>query len=619
MAAGVEDTKQARSNAETNLPAGVRDKIDALVRRARDVRLSDPAAGMAYSRRAYTLSAAAGYQAGVTDSLLLLGILNYLQGNYRAALAQLLEVGPLAEDRGQRRIAGESLLTIARVYHLLGDSATALEYALAAIGHCQAAGYGQGEAEAHNMIGIIRSRLNDHRQELAEFQQALQIYRQLGDISGEATILNDIAMAHMALQEYEQALASGNECLAMAQRNELPMLEANVWCTLGEIRLGRGDHDEALENFQKSIVMSRRLGFKYVEMYALMMSGQVYLLRDELRQAGSILPAALAMAEEIDTKTELAKCHQLLTQVYKQQGDFETALHHHEQFHALHEEVFNEETEQKTRFLQIVHDTETAQKEAEIFRLKNAELEKEIAERKRIEEQRLQIAVEREKSRVLTQFIEDALHEFRTPLSTISLNLFMLQQNVDDPKSKGYLTKIESQSDSILALVEALASMARLDSRAALQLHTSPLPAIIQGVVAVRRDVLRQRELVLNLTADSHLPSVPVDEEQLALALGSMVDNAIQHTGPGGSIIIRTTRQADEVVIAIQDTGVGIDAEDLPHIFKRFWRKDKARSTRGFGLGLPIARQIIDLHGGRIVVDSRPGEGSSFKIILPVK
>jgi signal transduction histidine kinase len=97
-----------------------------------------------------------------------------------------------------------------------------------------------------------------------------------------------------------------------------------------------------------------------------------------------------------------------------------------------------------------------------------------------------------------------------------------------------------------------------------------------------------------------------------------VLNNALRHTPTGGTITIRSRRLDDHALIEIADTGAGIHPEDLPHIFERFYRSDKAGTTRGFGLGLAIARNIIEQHQGTIEVESEPGTGSTFRIVVPL-
>jgi signal transduction histidine kinase len=105
----------------------------------------------------------------------------------------------------------------------------------------------------------------------------------------------------------------------------------------------------------------------------------------------------------------------------------------------------------------------------------------------------------------------------------------------------------------------------------------------------------------------------------LLLALSNIAANAIDYTGENGNVTIRTAARNGDVIVAVQDTGIGIADEHLPHIFDRFYRADQARTTRKAGLGLSIARKIIEAHRGKIEVESVVGEGSVFRVVLPVK
>jgi signal transduction histidine kinase len=127
----------------------------------------------------------------------------------------------------------------------------------------------------------------------------------------------------------------------------------------------------------------------------------------------------------------------------------------------------------------------------------------------------------------------------------------------------------------------------------------------------------KQLQLALDLADD--LPPAQVDAVELGTALMNLVENAVRYTDPGASVTVRTRAERDCVLIEVSDTGIGIGQDDLPHIFERFYRADKARSTEtgGVGLGLAIALKIVEAHKGRIDVESVPGEGSTFRVALP--
>ncbi|NOG51152.1 MAG: sensor histidine kinase [Chloroflexi bacterium] len=126
-----------------------------------------------------------------------------------------------------------------------------------------------------------------------------------------------------------------------------------------------------------------------------------------------------------------------------------------------------------------------------------------------------------------------------------------------------------------------------------------------------------RREIRFDCAFDNTIPTIIGDPVRLSEACSQLIDNALRHTDSGGSVVITTARNHGGISIEVRDTGVGIHPDALPHIFDRFWRQDEARTTPGFGLGLPIAQRIIERHGGKITVDSRVDAGSVFTVHLP--
>jgi two-component system sensor histidine kinase BaeS len=127
------------------------------------------------------------------------------------------------------------------------------------------------------------------------------------------------------------------------------------------------------------------------------------------------------------------------------------------------------------------------------------------------------------------------------------------------------------------------------------------------------------RQITLAVSATSEAPDVLVDPERMAQVLGNLVSNALRHTPAGGRIDLSAQAQGSRVALVVADTGEGIPADALPHVFERFYRVDKSRSRAhgGAGLGLAIAKSIVEAHGGTITAASTPGHGTTFTITLP--
>ncbi len=241
-----------------------------------------------------------------------------------------------------------------------------------------------------------------------------------------------------------------------------------------------------------------------------------------------------------------------------------------------------------------------------------------ITDRRLAVEQALQLKLENERVGILTNFVRDASHEFRTPLAVINMRLELMERTSDLEQHNKYIQRIKGQTDRILNLVEALILMSRLDQTTRLNLERVDLNLILNELQHRMTSSAAQNQLTC--TFDLCAEPLPIQGEinELTHAFNAVFENAIAFTLPGGLISICSSRLNDqEVAVEIRDTGIGIHPTHLPRIFERFYRADQAHSTQGFGLGLPITRKIVELHHGRIDVESPDGKGSLFRLVFP--
>jgi PAS domain S-box-containing protein len=241
-----------------------------------------------------------------------------------------------------------------------------------------------------------------------------------------------------------------------------------------------------------------------------------------------------------------------------------------------------------------------------------------ITENNHAEAQLAASIAERERVRLIASFVQDASHEFRTPLSTIHASAYLLRRQVDDERLLRYLDRIDQQGHIILGLVEALLLMAEMDGGRPLDLSAIDIQDCVRSGLERYRQAATDRGVALVAEIPPNLPPLEGDLDRLMCGFAAVVDNAVRHTPAGGRVTVRTRLDRRQIVCTISDTGCGIAPDDLPHVFERFYRADSARSTQGFGLGLPIARSVIERHGGSIAVDSVAGSGTTVTICLPV-
>jgi signal transduction histidine kinase len=213
-------------------------------------------------------------------------------------------------------------------------------------------------------------------------------------------------------------------------------------------------------------------------------------------------------------------------------------------------------------------------------------------------------------------FVAHASHELRTPLAVIRANAEYLQ--TDNPDSVE-IADIVSETDRLSALVDALLALARGEAADRPQRDLFDLASVIDGAVESMQSLAGERGVVLSRESESGL-LVEGDRDQLRQLVLILLDNALRYTPAGGSVAASVSRAGDWATIRVSDTGIGIDQDVVDRIFDRFYRADEARNrdSGGAGLGLAIAKQLVEEHGGRITVESTPGKGTTFTVRLPM-
>lgn len=216
------------------------------------------------------------------------------------------------------------------------------------------------------------------------------------------------------------------------------------------------------------------------------------------------------------------------------------------------------------------------------------------------------------------RFVSDASHELRTPISVIQgyANLLDRWGKKDEKALQESIDAIKTEAQNMKELVEKLLFLARGDNET-IQLHKEVLDAseLVDQIVREAQLIDKSHEFHMELTP----AYINADRQLIKQAIRILVDNSIKYTPTGDEIILRVHDKDDSVHIVVQDNGIGIDAENLPHIFDRFYRSDqsRARETGGAGLGLSIAKWIIERHEGYFEVISRVNIGTRITIILP--
>src|SRR5467141_2919258 len=225
--------------------------------------------------------------------------------------------------------------------------------------------------------------------------------------------------------------------------------------------------------------------------------------------------------------------------------------------------------------------------------------------------------------RVRRDFVANVSHEFKTPLTAIQgFTETLLAGAIDDPQNRiRFLEIILEHSRRLARLTDDLLKLSKMDAdRLELEIRRLSVSQFVESCIETTARPAAEKDLHISVNLPQSLPDIAADRRRLAEVLQNLLDNAMQYTPAGGQIMVSASADGAEVTFTVSDTGIGIPQADQPRIFERFYRVDVARSREvgGTGLGLSISKHLVEVHGGRIWVDSEVGQGSQFHFTVPI-
>jgi len=275
---------------------------------------------------------------------------------------------------------------------------------------------------------------------------------------------------------------------------------------------------------------------------------------------------------------------------------------------------------------------ESLQQSNKLFSEANEKLQKEINERKRMEQEiqnmNEQLEAQNEElekaSRAKSDFLARMSHELRTPLNVVmgfaELMLDQVPGEINE-EQRQCLDDILTSSRHLLGLINEVLDLAKVEAgKVELKLKNIALSEVVESVTSAMTAVLSQRKQSLDVRLDDGLPLVQADEARLRQVFFNLLSNASKFTSDGGKLKIEASTKDGWCQVSVSDNGTGIKEEDLKQIFEPFYQVDDSmtRERRGTGLGLTLVKELVEMHGGRILVESKYGRGSSFIFTLPL-
>jgi signal transduction histidine kinase len=239
-----------------------------------------------------------------------------------------------------------------------------------------------------------------------------------------------------------------------------------------------------------------------------------------------------------------------------------------------------------------------------------------ITMRSTIEYQKVKLALERERAEILSKFIRDAAHEFKTPLTIMTSNLYLAEKTTDPEKKQAYTENTNNQIQILNKLLDNILILTRLDSteQARYPLQSLTAAELLTDIQSFSRS---ERVKIVSDVKNNN-QQLKVNRSDLHLAIEHMLGNALRYSPETSDVTLQIIPSGQWLIIQVTDQGQGMTTETIQHIFDRFYRMDESHTSRGLGLGLAITKRVFELHDGHIEVQSEIGKGTTIKALLPI-
>lgn len=559
-----------------------------------------------FGEEAYKLSKSHNYESGIIKSLNFQGIAYRNKSDYSNAFKFFVEALKAAEEAKNLEQIGYSNINIGNIYIYQTNYEGALEYFEKALIPAHELNDQNMLAYIYLNLGRTYSRIDEFSKAETNFLKTREIRRKLNDQEGLVTIAVDLA----------------------------------------ELTMRKGDLDKSLIYFRESIDAINQIKNKGALAFSLYNIAVIHRQNGNLDSAEYYSEKSLEVAKKNNLKNDIRKIHENLSIIAEGRGDYQKALHYFKLNQENEDSIFNEQTTRTIESLKSQYEAE--KREAETMFLR------EIVERQQtiiilaaaasillliiaiiiymraVERRRLnrQISDQAKKLEELdfakSRFFANISHDLRSPLSLILGNYEQIKQDEESyltSDSKENLEVANKNAQHLLFLTDEINELTKLEEgKIKLNLKDIPVNFYLSNLIALFKSSAEFKSV--DLSFESSVPervAVSIDPNQFEKIIFNLVTNALKHTHKGDSVSIKAETVNQELKISITDTGEGIPETSLPYLFDRYYQspKNKYHVYEGLGIGLSLVKELVEVHGGKIQVRSKDGEGSTFTLSMP--
>ena len=366
-------------------------KIDELNDQAWAVHITQPKQGLELSSEAKKLSEEYSYQKGLAYAIRNMGVSHRYLSNLETALTLSFQALDMFVQLGEKNGEAQAYISIGAIYYYMGDYERGLDYFLKGLRQNEEIGNKEAQAYALNGAGYIYSTLGDNKKGIEFLQRALTLSKEVNVSQDlQPRVLESMATVYLNDEQMDKAYETYLECLQLSEQSSQKVMKGDALFGIGHLFLRQNRLNDSKKYFLQSLSNSREIGYKVGEADCLLHLGKLSFLQEDSKQAKEYMLESLKVAEDIKAKAIIYKAHEALAELYERKNDIQLFVKHYKLYHKYKSEVFNDEQENKQKYLNIQYEMEKLQQETEINRLtnvvmkeKNEELEKKTEELER--------------------------------------------------------------------------------------------------------------------------------------------------------------------------------------------------------------------------------------------
>jgi signal transduction histidine kinase len=595
------------------------------------------------------------YDQGVANAYSNIGLIYDYLGNYNKALENYLNSLKIEEKLENISGIAGSLNNIGNIYCQLNDHEKALQYYQKALRLNQQIENNYGVAQLFNNIGAVYKEKNELDKSLLYFQSALVINKEMDNLQGIAACYNNLGNIYFQQKEFDEALENYNQSVTYSKMLNDLWSQANTYRNIGGLYLQKDQPDKALDYLEKTLKIAKNIQARELTSKTYHAISEVYIQKQNYREAFNYFQKHSMLKDSIhniETNVKIAE----LEMGYEVEKEIEQHLKENEIQRLKIERSqrtnyffisllllvvvliafvysryrlknrLNKELETKNNEINVknnqLKDFNNKLETKVSERTKN--LEEEIKERKKIDVELKKALKNAEDANYLKNaFLANMSHEIRTPLNGIIGFSSLLETELslmENQELYEYANGIQQSGERLLHLLNNIIDISRIEAND-LEVNLQPcnVPSIIKNVSELFSFKANDKGIKFNTKIHEELPGIMADEPQLTKVLSDIIDNAIKYTEKGFiNVVAEYDDIKNKINIIVKDTGIGIDPSYIKHIFEAFRQESLgySRNYQGAGLGLPLAKRLIELMNGEINIDSEKGLGTTVTLIF---